>query len=250
MIKKLIAQTSGSGNIYSLAGNLIFALFSFVTFLIMVRLLDKAMFGHWVVFVTMASLLDMLRLGLTGTATIRLISTLKGEDKKKVIGTSYQLGALTTGLISVILIVSYVITVKIFPQSYYLPVLLFYPILALVNLPFNQANVIAQGEVDFKRVLILRTVNGLLIFCSVMGYILLSKVSLQGIIMAYILANLGTSFLTVVMGWDGLKYIGRSDKNIKNTILHFGKFSTASYIGSNLLRSSDTIILSLAPSLA
>lgn len=247
MFKKLIEQFISSGNLYSLLGNIIFAMFSFTTFLIMVRLLDKAMFGQWVLFVTMASLLDMLRLGLSGTAAIRLISiSAKNDGVQKIGASSYALGFATTLAISLLFLAGYYFLNNIFPQSYYLVVLLFYPLLALANLPFNQANVLAQGQINFKRVMLLRVINGALTLILIVVYILVAETTLQGIIIVYIIANFLASGVAVVAGWDQLKYIGKADKNIIKSIFQFGKYSTASSVGSSLLRSSDTIILSLA----
>lgn len=247
MFKKLIEQFISSGNLYSLLGNIIFAMFSFTTFLIMVRLLDKAMFGQWVLFVTMASLLDMLRLGLSGTAAIRLISiSAKNDGVQKIGASSYALGFATTLAISLLFLAGYYFLNNIFPQSYYLVVLLFYPLLALANLPFNQANVLAQGQINFKRVMLLRVINGALTLILIVVYILVAEATLQGIIIVYIIANFLASGVAVVAGWDQLKYIGKADKNIIKSIFQFGKYSTASSVGSSLLRSSDTIILSLA----
>lgn len=247
MLKKIIYQFTGSGNLYSLLGNIIFAMFSFITFLVMVRMLDKALFGQWVLFVTMASLLDMFRLGLTGTATIRLISVCKQKEVKSIGAASYKLGVGTTLVISILFLAGYYFLHDIFPHSYYLPVLLFYPLLALANLPFYHANVLAQGKVNFKRVMVLRIINGALTLIFITGYILISEATLQGIIIVYIIANLLASAVAIVAGWDELKFIGRAGKNTMKSILHFGKYSTASSVGSSLLRSSDTIILSLAP---
>lgn len=247
MLKKLIGQARGSGNIYSLTGNIVFALFGLVNFLLMVRLLSKELFGQWVLFITMAAMFDMLRLGLTGTAAIRLISTSGRDDVKKAIGTSYTLGIFSTLIISLIFIVVYFVLGQLVPGSYYLPVFLFYPLLAIINLPFQQANIVAQGHVDFKKVLILRVVNGGSVLVFLLAYIAFFNITIVGLICAYLLANISSSLVAVVKGWDGWKHIKSSDKATRIQILQFGKYSTASYIGSNLLRSSDTIIMSLIP---
>jgi len=248
MLKIFIHQFTRSGNLHSLAGNLIFAVFSLITFLILVRLLDKILFGQWVLFVTMASLLDMLRLGLTGTAAIRLLSRSNQEDAKGIGASSYVLGLGATAIISILFLSSYFVIEKILPtDSYYLYVLLYYPALAMVNLPFNQATTLAQGKINFKRVMVVKTINGALILMFLIGYIIIYSVTFRGIITAYILANLLTSSITFFARWDELPHIRKASKKTMRNILHFGKYSTASSVGSSLLRSSDTIILSMAP---
>lgn len=246
MIKSLLNYFKNSSNLFSLFGNLLFTAFSLVTFLLMVRLLGKEVYGRWVIYMTASSMLDMLRLGLTGTAAIRLISTTQGEDQSKVIAASYHLSLITTFVISVVFLVCYLPVNEFSPSNYYLSVLLFYPFLSFANLPFNQAITLAQGKVDFKQILSIRAVNGVLMFFGISGYLVFVGRNLQHIIIIHIAASALTSLFVVLRKWDGWQYIRCYHKQTLKEILHFGKYSTASYVGSNLLRSSDTIILSLS----
>lgn len=243
---QIIKHIKHSDNFYSLSSNVLHALFSLIIFLLMVRFLDMELYGRWIIYITAASLLDMLRLGLTGTAAIRLISSSDIETSKHSIAASYQLNIISTICISIIFITSYLFLYRIFPNSYYLPVLFYYPVLAIFNLSFNQANTLSQGIVNFKRVLVLKSVNGALALLFIGGYILLIEPTLHGIILMHIIANALTSLFSILKKWDGLEYIMLFNKKSISKILHFGKYATASFVGSNLLRSSDTIILSMS----
>lgn len=246
MLGKVLHLVKHSSNLHSLLGNMAFTLFSLATFLLMVRLLAKDVYGQWVIYVTTTSLLDMLRLGLTGTAAIRLLSTAAADNQKHVIASSYHLSIATTVLIAILFIGTYLIAGKYIGNSYYLPVLLFYPFLSAANLSYNQAITLSQGFVDFKRILAIRIINGALVFFFITGYILFIGKNLYGIIIAHIAANALTSMVTMIKRWDGLQHIRRRHHQTLKQILQFGKYSTASYIGSNLLRGSDTIIISLS----
>lgn len=246
MLKSAISYLKHSSNLYSLLGNMVFTLFSFATFLLMVRLLGKDEYGRWVIYVTAAALLDMLRLGLTGTAAIRLISTSSGTDQKHVIAASYHLSMITTLAIGLLFAATYFAVKGIVTNSYYLAVLIYYPFLAAANLPYNQAITLGQGFVNFKQILIIRGANGILTFLFIGTYIVFISTNLAGVFIVHIAANLITSFITIYKGWDGMQHIRHYSRPTLMKILNFGKYSTASYIGSNLLRSSDTIIISLS----
>jgi hypothetical protein len=56
-----------------------------------------------------------------------------------------------------------------------------------------------------------------------------------------------TSLITIVLGWDGTKYITKATSETNRTLLDFGKYTTFTLIGTNLLRSADTLIISLSP---
>lgn len=245
MINKLINKISGTGNVYSLLANIVFSLFGFGGFLILVRVLDKPVFGQWILFLTIASLFDMLRLGLNGAAAIKLISAKKNVDEKDVVGVSYRIGLSSTLILGSLLLLVHFSLKEINPENIYIPILLFYPILSLVNLPFHQALVWAQGNVNFKRVFIIRLMGAALSFAFVTLTTLFST-AFSSILTAYLVSYGITSLTILLLKWDGSKYILHKNDLVRKNILNFGKYSTASYIGSNLLRSSDTLLLSLA----
>jgi O-antigen/teichoic acid export membrane protein len=236
-----------SDNFYSLAGNLVYAGFSMLTFLLMVRLLDKELYGRWVIYVTATALLDMLRLGLTGTAAIRMISTNDGLERDRSIAASYHLSVLTTTGLSVLFLPVYFLLGPEWQASYYGPVLLFYPLLAFANLPFHQATMICQGAINFQRLFVIRGLNGFLIFLGISGYILaVPNPSLIHIIGIHVGMNALSSLLAFAKNWDGHQTWRHWNAGMLRRILQFGWYSTASYVGSNLLRSSDTVIMSLS----
>lgn len=236
-----------SDNFYALAGNVLYAGFSMLTFLLMVRLLDKDIYGRWVIYITAASLLDMLRLGLTGTAAIRLISTQDGLARRRSIAASYHLSMGTSLILGILFWSLGCIWAGSLAGSYYGPVLWYYPLLALANLPFQQATMVCQGAVAFRRLLILRGLNGVLTFAGMLAYILWTPdPTIFGIIWVHLGMNLVSSVLAFAKNWDGWRTFGLWHPPTLRSILHFGKYSTASYVGSNLLRSSDTVIMSLS----
>ncbi|MCT4589783.1 MAG: oligosaccharide flippase family protein [Carboxylicivirga sp.] len=233
-----------SNNLYSLAGNAFQAGLGFATFLILVRVMDSQSFGKWVVFITVATLMDMFRLGLTGTATIRLISLGNQNDREKAMGASYQLSLLTS-LLSVLIFLS---LYALLPANEFSYVFLFYPLLALCNIPYYQASIALQGQSDFLRLSLLKLLNaGFIMLLLCLFIFLRGEVLLYELVLIYAGANLFTSLIAMVRQWDGARFIWQGDRNNRKEILSFGKYSTASYVGSNLLKSSDTLIIGLAP---
>jgi len=247
MTGNVIKRLLSSGNFLALAGNAALSFFNLVTFLIMVRVLSKELFGQWILFMTFSAMTDMLKFGLTGSATIRLISTSDADEHGKISGTAYHIGVLSTLIISVVLVFFYFVFRIYFPDSHYIIIFLFYPVYSIVNLPYQQAGMILQGEMNFRRLMVLKIISGFLIMSFILIYMLFFDPDIQGLISALILSSLVLNIFIVIRGWDHLRDIRHSAREVRKQIMAFGKYSTASYIGSNLLRSSDTIILSLIP---
>jgi len=235
-----------SNNLHSLIGNVVFAGFSMVLFLVLARFTEKELYGRWVIFITALGLLDMFRLGLTGTGAIRFISTSSGVQRDYTIGASYNLSILTTLAVSILFLPAYFLLEPYSNDSYYLPVLLFYPICSFASLPHMQATNISQGVMNFKQVMVIRGAVGFFNLMFMGLYIFLADETLTGLILMYSLSDLVVSLITVLLRWDGLRYIKHFKKEQLSQLLRFGKYSTATSIGSSLLRSSDTFIISLS----
>jgi O-antigen/teichoic acid export membrane protein len=71
--------------------------------------------------------------------------------------------------------------------------------------------------------------------------------TLTQIIWAQLLLNTVTSAFCIINGWDGLRYIRKATSRTNRVLLNFGKYTTFTLIGTNLLRSADTLIISLSP---
>ena len=64
---------------------------------------------------------------------------------------------------------------------------------------------------------------------------------------AFLFFMFSTSVFCVLKSWDGLLLIKNTNKTSVKTLLNFGKYSTFTSIGANLLRNADIIIISLSP---
>lgn len=223
-----------------------FAAMSMLLFLLLARTTSVELYGRWVIFMTANGLIDMVRVGLVGMGATRFISTSVGIEQNKTIGSAYYLNLFTTILLTVLLLPTYFILEPIIPDSYYLPVFLFYPLYAFFSLPHTQATTLNQGIMNFKVVMVIRGSTGLFNLVFIGIYILIADISLTGLIIMFCLSDLVVSAFVMVFKWDGLNHMNKIDFEKIKQLLHFGKYSTASSIGSTLLRSSDTFILSLS----
>lgn len=246
MLEKVKNLLKNSSNLHSLIGNVVYAAFSMLLFLVLARYIDKELYGRWVIFMTALGLLDMFRVGLAGTGAIRYISVSTGKEQEYTIGTSYNLNIVITIAVSLMFVPAYFLAKPVAVDSYYLPVLLFYPICSLASLPHMQATNYSQGLMDFRRVMIIRSAVGFFNLLFIGMYILLANETLSGLILMFGLSDLVVSLFTILKRWDGLQYIKHLKRLQLKQLVRFGKYSTATSIGSSLLRSSDTFIISLS----
>ena len=243
----LLTKILKNNNFLSLANNGLVAVLAFFSFMVLVRSLPTNDFGEWVLFLALANFLDMLRFGITRTAIVRFLSGANEKEGKQLIGSNYIIN-LVSSIILIIIVyaLNFYFTDSISESGFSL-FFIWFPALAIINLPFNNALSVLQAKLRFDLILFLRLINvGVFMVFLIINYFFLHY-GLLIITWVYILTNLLTSIISMLFNWDGIKYLFHAKKTTNKRILDFGKYTTGTLIGSNLLKSADTFIIGLSP---
>ncbi len=243
----LIKRLAKENNFLSLASNGLVAAFGVLGIIILTRSLSKDSFGEWILFLTGTSFIEMFRFGITKIAIIRFLSGAKDDERKKLIGSNWFIGLLATLAIVIVVWGLQLIFTEQIDQSGFSLFFIWYPVLSIINLPFNNALTILQAGQKFDRMLFLSTFNtgGFIIFLAINFFWL--HYGITTIVIAHLSINLITSIICLIKKWDGISYIFHANKTTNKLILNFGKYTTGTLIGSNLLKSSDHVIIGLSP---
>lgn len=242
-IKKILQEK----NFQSLAGNMLTAGFGFLNFLVLARTFDKDIFGEWVLYLTAATFVEMFRFGITRTALIRFLAGATGEDQKKLIGSNWMIGLVVSVFIAIILYANLLIFPQKIEDSGFVLFFKWYPLLAFLNLPFNNALTILQAKQSFDKIFVVKLLNSGLFFVGLFVNFLWLQLDLIYIIWYHLIISAVVSVFTMVFNWDGIRYLFHAGKEQNKTILNFGKYTTITLIGTNLLKSADTFIIALSP---
>mgnify|MGYP000855138966 CR=1 FL=1 len=242
-IKKLVRED----NFLSLTGNVVVAILGIGSFALLARTLSIDMFGEWVLFIAGGSFIEMFRFGVTNTGLIRYLSGADDASRVKLIGSNALIGLGTTVVIAVILILCNTLFNDAIQHSGYNLFFTWYPLLAFLNLPWNNALVVLQANRKYDQILVIKAINSGLIFLVILVNYYFLTMTLTELVIAILIINGFTSLVSVIAGWDGIKYITLANVETSKTLLNFGKYTTFTLIGSNLLRSADTLIISLSP---
>jgi O-antigen/teichoic acid export membrane protein len=99
----------------------------------------------------------------------------------------------------------------------------------------------------YGRIFLLRFLNSGLFF----GYTVLHTFYFSGspdaLAWGYIGVNILSSIVSMLKGWDGMRDITRMTRASLGQLAGFGKYTLFTMIGTSLLRSADTLIISLSP---
>lgn len=233
-------------NFSSLFANMSIAGLGLLSFMLLTRQLDQAAFGQWVLFIALASFVDLLRFGLTNTAAVRLLSNAGKKQVKVILGSSYRINLVLWSLISVICFAIFLL-VDFAETSGYGLFFTWYPVLALFNLSWNNACALFQAEQNFMRMFWVKFSNtGLFTAFLALNYFYL-HLGEAYILVAYLTTNLIASVYVIARQWDGLRFLKFQQSDKVKELVHFGKYSMGTLIGSSLLKSADTFIIGLSP---
>lgn len=233
-------------NFLSLTGNLSIALFGIGGFALLARSLPTQEFGSWVLFLTAGSFLDMFRFGITSTGLIRFLSGAGTVERRQLIGANALIGTVATLILVILLLATGFIFNRTISGSGAALFFTWYPLLAILNLPWNNALMILQADRAYRKILFLKSINSGGFFLIVLSGHLYFHFNLKGLMIALLLVNGLTSLITILRGWDGWADLGSATRRHVNDLFHFGKYTTFTLIGTNLLRSADTFILGIS----
>jgi len=246
-MRKLINKIIKEDNFLSLSGNLTIAVFGFAGFSLLARSLSPHDFGQWVLFISGGSFILMLRNGITRNAIVRFLSGAKTNEEESLIGANTKLSLIATLIMSTILILVYAIWTESIEESGYGMFFKWYPVLAIVNLPFSNALLVLEAKLEYGKILLIRFISTTFFFMFLVVNFFVLNYSIQYIVIAYVFFNAITSFYCIFKSWDGLIHIRKANKKSLGVLLNFGKYSTFTSIGSNLLKNADVFIISISP---
>lgn len=244
---QIIAKILKEDNFLSLAGNLVIAVLGLSGFALLARSLDPENFAQWVIFISGGSLVEMLRFGITNNALVRFLSGASKDQSEKLIGSNVLISLVSTTIIAFVMVMANVFFKDVISHSVYKLFFAWYPILAFINLPWNNALIVLQAKMEYGKILWIKAINSGLFFSFLVLNSMVFNFSVLQLVWVLLLVNLITSLISVIKGWDGLIFIKKANKKANSTLLNFGKYSTFTLIGTNLLRNADLIIISISP---
>ncbi len=227
----------------SLAGNGTSAIMGFVSLALVARLLDKSDMGSWFIFLTAFTFVDMLRSGIIHTSLIRFAASSDRNQFGVVAGSGWFITLIVTTIISVLTLAAHFTFGNVIKNQGFNLFLEWYWLAGFTTIPFNYAAWLLQARQEFDKVLYIRLLNQLsFMFCVLLGLIF-NYAHIHFVLFCFILSSLLPSFLATWAGWSWIKTIRFADKKMMKELFNFGKFSMGTLMGSNLLRSSDTLII-------
>ncbi len=223
--------------------------FGFGAGVILFRALSQEVFGVWVLFLTITSILEVGRIGLLQNALVKYLTTSKDDEEIGQITTaSLVLNLILTGVIIVVLLLISN-PVSIWLESPLIADLLrIYCFTTVLLIPFFQGNYIQQANLDFKGIFWGNAVKGGVIFAYIaLMYFSNTEIKLVNLALCQLAAAFAASMVSVFFAKKYTRFSNSVDWHWIRELFRFGKYVFGTNFSAQLYKSVDKLLLGALP---
>lgn len=232
-----------SNHVHALLVQGISAVFGFTTFILYARWMGPDKLGVLILFITAATMLDMLRSGFLQPAMVREVRGQEEGDASPIRGSALALGWIWSSGSSLLLIaIAGTGILGLITEETELFGLI-WPVMILTSFPGQFFAWQAQAEFRFDRILAYRTVNGTIMLSTTVALHYLDILNPTMVGWSFVATGVLTSILVVSTHWVRLNEVLKASINSMKSLALFGRYSMTTTLGTSLLKSSDTFLI-------
>ena len=223
-------------------GNGVISLFGLLLFALLYRSFTKDDVGTWLFFMTTQAVLDSIRNGFLGTATVKFYAGAEKDRSADVLGSIWYLAIAITGLMLLLnagafLLLPFISNFQVIVSIKWVGITI------LSSLPFSVIFWKLQADERYDTILWMRFINSGSTIAAFLVLLYIHKFSLENALLWNLITNGLTSVIGLVANLGGIKTFAARTKTTITEILHFGKYSLATSLSSNLLGAANTYIV-------
>jgi O-antigen/teichoic acid export membrane protein len=226
----------------SLVGNIVMSMFGLLLFGMLYKAFSKDDMGTWIYFMATQGLLDSIRNGFLGTATIKFYAGAEKGRAADVLGSVWYLAIAVTGLMCVLNVgaLACLSFISDFPT---IVTIKWVGLTMLSSLPYSVIFWKLQADERYDTILWMRFINSGSTIISFFVLIYLHQFTLNNALLWNLVTNALTSVVGMAANLGGFHHIRMRTKNTVMEVLHFGKYSLASSLSSSLLGAVNTYMI-------
>ena len=231
-----------SKNSQVLLSNSLASAIGLLTFLLMTRITEPSEFGKVVIFFSLAGLADLIRTGFIRQGLVRQWINTDKQNQAGLIGSVWLLHFLLMIVIGLVCVlvdqITYLLTTDIEIFSFFFQ---FYPFLLFASVPHQMLSWFAQSRAKYLRMNTYRLIVNFIVL-ALLSFQYGNVLTAQELIMCFVFANVIVSFVGIIDDRSYEKIVQANRQTVRQLFV-FGKYSMSTLAGSNLLKSTDTILI-------
>lgn len=217
----------------------------FITMILAHKALTKEEMGVWAIFMSITTIIEMIRQGLVKTAMVKFINHSDNADHRFVIGGGLFFNIIITLFIAVIMFLTTPYFANLLKAPQLKPMLYLLQLGLLIMIPFSHFEWLMYGKTLFKGLFwtyFLR--QGLTLVLVFFIFLFYKKISLNELVLIYNIALLAG---TIVAYKYVKKFLAKSFVFSKYWVLklfNYGKYVFGTGLSTMVFRSADQVMLS------
>jgi len=240
---KIAGSNSGSF-VYSFLHQLTNLLLGFSGFLVLIRILPKAEFGTWVLFLSITVLFEMGRNGLIQNSFIKFYVNADQETRSKIMSGSVIINVITTLASLLILNIAAPFIAFLWSSPLLIELLRYYSLTALFSIFYSQISFLFQARSEFKGIFIINLIRLSFLF---LGILLLGfsnlNLGLFSLVIFQAIGFLAGGAAGYLLFCRTMKFDFIFDKGWITRLFNYGKYVLGTAMSSIFLNNVDNIML-------
>lgn len=233
-----------SSSLFTLLTKATTVLFGFLNFLVLIRMLSVSDYGAWVLFISVSTLMELIKHGFIRNPLIRYLSITPESERPSLQTASLSLN-LVIALIQGIVLVAFSYGLTAFwnvPQLHNL--FLIYILTTLAFVPANHFDTVQQAGMQFRQLFFVNMVKQGGIFVYVMfAFFSGSRVTLEALAVAHLAGVLGSSVLSFILSRHLLHFSRKLSVTWIRELFNYGKYTFGTNVSSMIIKNMDSWML-------
>jgi lipopolysaccharide exporter len=242
-LKNFISSFWGKSLLYTLLNRFSVILFGVVSFFILVRHITPEENGIWSLFLTIITLVEVIKQGLLRNPLIKFLSM--QENDKDMVQSSIILINCIFSLIVILIIGVGGNAISYFLKSPHLYELFGWSIFSILLLiPFNHCEVLLQAHFRYQQIFMAYLLRQGMFMLGIITLVLIipQYLSLVNLVIVQSISLFASTVLIYISSRELLPKKIKFDAALTRRILHFGKYVFGTNVFSNLSRFADHFV--------
>jgi O-antigen/teichoic acid export membrane protein len=226
---------------FSLMNRLSMVFFGFLNVFFMARMISKSELGIWVLFTSVAAILEMLRNGFIRNPFITYLVSADEDEKENIVTASFILHCLLSVFLAVFILATAVPLANFWNAPELVELFVVYAFNTILFIAFFHFEYFQQSQLKFKAIFISNVFRlGLLSVYIICQFIFNVTPSLLELAIAQTVATVLASFVAYYFVRDSVYYTRLIEFNRVKQLFHYGKFTLGTNISSMFVKNTDT----------
>lgn len=228
---------------YTFMNKVSVVLFGFINFYILIRLLSKEAFGAWVLFISIASLMETIKRGFIRNPLIRYL-TLSPDQASGIQTASLLLNVLTNVLELSVLFLCSIFLSDFWNLPELTPLFRIYMLTTVFIVPINHFDIIQHAKLQFKGPFVSNFVRHFGLFLFVMAaFVFHFPLHLEHLAYAQLFAVVASVFVSFKFARKHLRISGAIDRKWFSELRNYGFFTFGTNVSSMINKNIDSWML-------